>query len=249
MVELKNVIQDLSDNLKILNKNKGAVRVDDYPVLMESIRNYQLNVLHPIAERFVIDNERLMAIVANTRLIHELRNVPFEDEDLAEVLLDIFRTNISVLSKYGIGESLTHELEDRSVKEGDATENFNAMVHGHINSMINELNRKEQEKLDNLAKDSAESILLGCPVENVSRDLRSGEERLHDILESVHQEQIEKRERELQNLSLFDESKTLVGYREAKRKDLEETLIEVSNCLLRNNKKERLLSQGYQSDE
>ena len=60
---------------------------------------------------------------------------------------------------------------------------------------------------------------------------------------------MEEERNRIQDLSMFEESKSLVKYREKKQHNLTSTLDAVSESLIRNNPRENLISQGYKPKE
>jgi glutamyl/glutaminyl-tRNA synthetase len=240
VVKLKDWLHDLCTN------SKGVIKIDEPKLLMKSIEEYQENVLHELSTGIVRQNT-IKSLLNTTRKIHELRNVEFEDETVPEILLQIFRANLETLGKLSedMRKELEKELTNKAISQGDNKEIYEAMLNDKLNGLVEEYGNKERQRIEKIAEDDVRAISLGIPKSAIHRDFRTPEEKLRDILVSIKNEQQSLERQRLEDLSLFEQTKTLAEYKSRKQQDLEKTLNAVSECMIRNNPRERLISQKY----
>lgn len=244
VVSLTEWLQDISAN------SKGIIKVEEPKLLLDSIEQYQTEVLHELSKG-IVTQHTIKSLLNTTRQIHSLRNVEFEDESIPQVLLEIFQANLEILGKLSedMRKELENELTEKAITEGDSQAMYQAMLNDKLNGLVEEYKNKEREEIEKLAEDDVRAIAMGIPASAIHRDFRTGEEKLHDILVSIREEQLAKEKQKLQDLSLFKDSKTLRKYKEHKRHDLDKILSTVSDSVVRNYPREKRLAQGYKAED
>jgi hypothetical protein len=231
-------------SLMTLRGNGGVLLDRDYSIMVDNIKEYQLRVLHSLTvvnKPEEVDNSKLLTLIETQRILHQLQDMTFEDNGLKEIIQDLYKTNHAVLRKYGLDEALQQELATSPSDVESKQSFFDELVDTQLNKMVNDFKEKEIQHLSEKAGYIAESVLLGIPRKYLKTSQETGDERLYRVLESIRQEQLESEER--QDLSLLQQCENIAEYKQRKEKQLKDTLGSVADCLIRNNEKEKLLTQ------
>ena len=195
--------------------------------MLDNIREFQVRVLHSLStvtKLSEVDNSKLLTLIQSQRILHQLKDMSFEDSDLREIIRDLYKTNYAILHKYGMDDSLYQELSESPNAIEPKQAFFDSLVDRHLKEMVDEYKDKEEQELSNQAKNVAECVLLGIPRKYLKTSQLSGEEKLYNLLESIHREEQLKKMERTQELSLFKKSKNLADYKCRKEQSLNDTL-------------------------
>lgn len=239
-------------SLMTLRGNGGILLDRDYSIMLDNIKEYQLRVLHNLSvenNARKVDNNKILTLVKSQRILHQLIDMSFEDMGLAEAIRTLYKTNHEVLSKFGMDKPLDYTLSQSSTEVMKSEQKyFDDLVDQHLENIVADFKEKEAQEISDQAMDIAECLLLGIPRQYLKTSRDSGEEHLHDLLESIYQEAQQKNEQNVQDLSLFNQSKNLADYQSRKQQSLNEILDSVADCVVRNHERETLLSQKPRRD-
>ncbi|WNZ29652.1 MAG: hypothetical protein IAX21_01920 [Candidatus Bathyarchaeota archaeon] len=224
------------------NRNGTIKLVPDVNYFVSMLNEYTSSVIHDLSKG-IVQNNNLHELMKVNREIYKLKTTKFEDEQVPQLLLDLYNDNLKVLANLD-EDILTRFEKDMLQNDIDGAKDlqsyYEAVLNKELRDTVRNYQERELKQVDALAKEDISALVLGIPYESVRRNFEDSETRLCNTLESIHEEAKRNNEQK-QNLS--NKPYNIKEHNLSKEEKLNTTLNAVADSVIRNNSSEKLISQ------